>query len=413
MSLRKSLDFLTRNPAAYRLAPAPTARVHCVAQLRLKRQILNPDGSVAKDTDWQNNLILDQGLDGVFASSWARATEYGHIGTGTDPFFRDSGATTVSVASGTATASSGFFEAGDVGRLLKLDSGEEGYITGFTSTTIVAVSMVDAASSEATVWYVDRTALQTETKRTNSLRTSGGDNGTTYQTSPARQFVYKRSHLFAVEVGSVTYTEVGWGRVNSGALFSGVILSGGGDSLVAGQQYLLISELTMTPTPTESTTAPDVATGGWSTEGDICMESIGSFQSGGVQNFSSVGTTGTIFGENPAAPFEPSWIQNPAGIAITTDFTLTTPSSTSAQTGATQVNANTVTPASYSAGNFFRDCLFVWNVSTANTAWRGVGIGGGDSNRGLTVKFDSNQTKDNVHEVRATFRISAGRVLVN
>jgi hypothetical protein len=392
----------------------PIGQVHVGAYLRLKRMILNPDGSVAKETDWTKNLILDGGLDGINTQVWAAATTYCHAGSGTNPFSLDSGTTTASQSGTTVTASAAIFAAGDVGRLIKFDSGEEVYVVTFTDTTHVEVNVSQSvAASEFTIWYVNRTVLQTELKRTNTLRTSGGDNGTTYNAG-ARTFTHRRTHLFTAEVGAVTYQELGWGFTNVANLFSGVTLSGGGDSLTAGQQYLVISELTLTPTPVVATAQANVGSGGWDSSGNINIESIGSQQTNGRSIFSSLDATGTVFGLNPSCSLEIAFAVGVSDArAMLSDFTLTDPVTTSAVAFVgTTTAANSKTKGTYTNGNFFNDVTYAWNVSTANGDWRGVGIVTGDG-RCLTVKFTANQTKDNTHTVTAVFRISWGRVLVN
>lgn len=376
---------------------------HTLFQLRVTRVILNSDGTEFKRVERKKNLVLDQGLDNVAAYSYATLTRYCHRGTGTNPFIRDSGSVTFTVASGTVTASSNFFEAGDTGRLLKLDSGEEYYLT-YVSATQCTVTGADAAASEGTIYYVNRTTLQTETDRTLTCRTSAGDNERSYN-GTFRQFTYRRSHLFPAESGSITYQEIGWGPVNTTALFSGLVLSGGGDSLVAGQQYLVISELIITPTPTESTPAPDVGSGGWNTEGDINIESQTSIPS---RAFSTIDSSGAPTGTGVVEPYVPSEIA-----ALGATFTLVTPMGT-ADIGAP---AGTVWKAaslgSYAPSQFYIDKVATFGVSEANMTWHGVGHFAPSTNRILSLKFDTPQVKDDEHTVIVVFRFSWQRVLVN
>lgn len=384
--------------------------IHTTAFLRLRRMAINPDGSIAWERDWKRNLILDAGLDMVAVNRWAQCTAFCHIGTGTNPFQRDSGTTTISVSSLVATASAGYFEAADVGRLLKLDSGEEYYIASYTDTTHVnLVAGPDAAASEGTVWYVNRTVLQTEVKRTQTCRTSTGDNLTSYD-GVLRQFTHRRSHLFTAEVGAVTYREIGWGPADNTLLFSGLVLSGGGDALVAGQQYMVISELVFTPTPTISTPAPDIATGGWNSEGDICIETYGS----NLGEWAQVSTSGatTAPGASTAFTMEPADAAGFVSIwAINANFTLVSPMALTAQNAA-GANVTMGFVGSYAPASFTRVKGVVFGVSSANFAWYGCCIGT-NVHRVCTVKFDATQTKDNVHTVTVRFTQTWQRTLVN
>jgi hypothetical protein len=382
--------------------------IHTTAQLRVQRVILEADGSETSRTAFKKNLILDAGLDLVATTLWANETTYCHIGTGTNPFQRDSGAITISVTTLVATASAGFFEAGDVGRLLKLDSGEEYYISAFTDTTHVdLLAGADAAASEGTIWYVNRTVLQTEVKRTATVRTSSGDNGTAYDAT-FRTFTHRRTHLFTAEVGAVTYQEIGWGPTNTTALFSGLVLSGGGDSLVAGQQYMVISELILTPSPTTSVASPDVGSGGWNSEGDICIESKRSAS----QVFSTVDANGGGGGNAVCEPSTTGSINVNDITAFLSAFTITSPmGSTNLAIPSGSVN-NSYSLSSYSLGNYFREKSVTVAVATAVGTWYGVGLTS-QSFRTLSVLFDTPQVKDNTHTVTVRFRFSWGRTLIN
>lgn len=107
-------------------------------------------------------------------------------GTGTTPTYVDSGAVTVTIAAGTATASAGIFTAGMVGELLVTDDGTEQYITAFGTTTSVSVSGSNSAVAQLfTVWAVNQVGLATEVKRTNTYLTGAGNCGTTSNTGTA------------------------------------------------------------------------------------------------------------------------------------------------------------------------------------------------------------------------------------
>lgn len=384
------------------------------AHVRFRRMILNPDGSYAKRTKWAKNLILDSGLDSVGAREWCDCFEYAAVGTGTNPFVRDSGAVTFTATGGVVTASSNFFEdPNDENRVLHLDSGEVGYITTVNSATEAVWTGPDVAvGSEGSVEYVNRTSLQTEVKRTNTYRTSGGDNSSTWS-GASSTWTHQRTFLFSVEVGAVTYTEAGWSW-GSGAtpLFGGVVFSGGGDSLVAGQQYLIQVQLVITWAPTVATAAPDVGVGGWNTEGDIILGDVRQGGDGGG-NYSCSGVNSSG-GTNGTGPLEPGWTGTRVMRYGNASFSLpaTTNGQVSTPAGSTDVNCTT---QAYAPGTFTRTFTGLFSVSQANSQWFGVMLSrsasaGGGYSCVAAVLFDAAQgPKDNEHTVTVVWRYRWGR----
>ena len=383
------------------------------ARVQYRTGVRNPDGSTRWLRKWHKNLILDSGLNSVGARTWAESFTYGAIGTGTNPVERDSGATTFTAAAGTVTASAGFFEAGDVGRLLRLDTGEQGYITAFGSTTSVTWNGVDVGVGQpGTVYYVNRTALQTEVKRTNTYRTSSGDNGTTWNAVNA-EYTFARTYLFTAEVGAVTYREVGWSW-GSGAtsLFGMDILAGGGDSLVAGQQYLIQVNVIVRYSPATSTSAPDVGSGGWNTEGDIILADIrNGGDGGGPYPVSSVSSSG---GSSGGGSLEPGSSSQVPVYRVAVTFSLPAGPTEAQVTSPAASSTVDLTRATYTTGNFYRDLSATFSVSAGNGDWFGLVIGrttsgGAPYSVAAALKFDATQTKDNVHTVTVTFRFTWNR----
>lgn len=367
-------------------------------------RVRRPDGSVRTAQARKRNLILDQGLDLIASKHWGQAFAYAAAGTGTDPVKRDSGAITVSVSSGVATASAGFFEAADVGRLIKLDSGEEYYVTAYNSTTSVDVTGADASASECTIWYVDRTGLTAEVKRTNTYGPDSGDNGSTWA-SP--KWTLKRTFRFSAEVGSVTYNEVGWSdQSGSGANLFGMDIISGGVSLVASEQLEIVVELEVTLSPVTAQAYASSITG-WSQPGDFGITDcrIGRVNSDG----SSSG--GTLL--DPAV--------STSQFVICADTTAIRDAANSnddiagASATATQVN---FTGAAYTPGDYFRDFTADFTVNQANRSdlrsW-GIGTieGGGQWRRNAAVLVDASEEKTSDETLSITWRFSWGRTLTN
>lgn len=378
------------------------AEVKQYASVRFRRMILNPDGSIAKRTKWGRNLILDSGLNAVAGRSWPACFEYCAIGTGTNPFIRDSGTVTFTVAAGVVTASSSFFEAGDTGRLLHLDSGEKGYLTYSSATSATWTGVDVGVASEGTVEYVNRTSLQTEVKRTNTYRTSGGDNGSSWLGSPNFTWTHQRTFLFTAEVGAVTYREAGWSWGSGGTnLFGGVVFSGGGDSLSAGQQYLLQVQLIVRVSPTAAEPQSNVATGGWDVTGDFALRS--------VQGFQTVNSSGGTTGANDKG-LDPGEAYGTLKLATAT-FTLGSGPVNSNVASPTSVNDKSVSLESYTNGTFTRrkHANSVWSVSEANTTIYGLIYNTASGNMALAVLFDTPQVKDNEHTLQVYWRFTWDR----
>lgn len=389
----------------------PELKISQGARVRFRRAAINPDGSVSwfDRGHFTHNLILDSGLDSIAVRSWAESFTHAAVGTGTNPFERDSGSTTFTATAGAVVASAGFFAAGDVGRLLRLDSGEQGYITAFTDSQNVTWSGPDGGPSQGTIYYVNRTALQTETKRTSTYRTSSGDNGSTWNGTNG-EWTLQRTFLFSTESGSVTYREIGWSwGANPTALFGGAILPGAGDSLVAGQQYLVQMQLILRLSPTSPVAAPNVGSGGWNTEGDISIASVRM-----TDAFWDVASNGAAQGGGGSSlePFA-AGSTNQSAIALFTQsgYTLSSASNgiVTPPTGL-HVNNNNYTVDSYASGTFTRTKSYTFGISEANATHWGVCLFRNvAANVMLVVKFDAGQVKANTHTLTVRFRWTWGR----
>ncbi len=115
---------------------------HTAARGRVQCQVIDcKTKQVVREYPWQENLILDVGLDMIATGQWADCIGYGAVGTGNTPtkdlpdgFYTRSG-TTVTRESGTRD-----FIAGDVGKLLRFSDGTESKITVYTNATTVTVA---------------------------------------------------------------------------------------------------------------------------------------------------------------------------------------------------------------------------------------------------------------------------------
>lgn len=373
--------------------------VHTSACVRYQTRILNPDGSVASERAFKNNLILDQGLNNVAASSWSQLFQYCAVGTGTTPVKRDSGLTTFTRAGTTVTASANFFEAADVGRLFKFDSGAEMYVTAYTDPLNVTVGTSGTiAAAEGTVWYVNQTGLTAETARTQTQSGGATENKSTFSVNT---WTHQRQFLFPAVGAPVTYREIGWSHT-SGApnLFGRDIIPGARDSLSAGQQYQVIVTLILTISPSTITAAPEVGTGGMVTVGTINFQYIGS------RAFSTLYDT-NVRSLEPSATWDQSSVK-----AANATFTLNAGPSNWGGNISGGEGAN-LYPSAYSAGSFSRSRTGTFAVTQANYAIHGYIFQDDGGNGVLALKFTAPFTKDSLHTLSVVLTLTWGRTLVN
>lgn len=376
------------------------------AQVHYRVSVLGRTGRTVKKLARKKNLILDQGLDGIAERTWAQAFSVAVVGTGTTPVRRDSGAVDLSRAGSTVTASAGFFEAADVGRLLKFDSGEEMRVTVFTSATEVTVDTAGTISAgPGTVWYVNQTALAAETKRTNTYSSDIGANGSTFA---AATWTHKRTFIFAAEVGSVTYREVGWSHTTAVAanLFGRDLLAGAGVSLVAGQQLKVEVELSVIYSPAASTAWTNVITG-WAQDGahGIVASAVSIVESGGAS---------TTQGGGILEPGDGGTKR----IVLSTDSTaIPALISGSELVQAAVVEAISLAAGSYAAGTFAKNYSATFAVGQGNSAaLRTIAIGfnsAGQERVCYRVLLNAAETKDSSHTLALTITFNWGRVLTN
>jgi hypothetical protein len=361
--------------------------------------ILNPDGSVASHRKRKRNLILDQGLNLVATNAWCGCFNYCVVGTGTNPTKRKANPITFTRAATTVTASAGFFAPADVGRLLKLDSGEEMYITAYTSPTVVTVNISGAlAASAGTIWYVNDTGLQTESTRTSIYSTGAGECGTTFSVDT---YTNKRTFIFPAVGANVTYNEIGWSpNSGAGANLFGRDLIVGGDSLLTGQQYKVIVRLLLTISPVAITAAGDVGNNGFVTAGAFNHQFIGNA-------YSTINAAG-----NPVAgSLEPS-IAPCCGLMAAMALNAGVSNTVDVFSAAYTID---FTNGVYTAGNFYLDSNGTAPIASGVGSIAGFFFGnaGGGIFKCLGHLFTNPQTKDNIHTLTVTLRKSWGRVLVN
>lgn len=388
------------------------------------------NGKVIRDYGFQKNLILDNGMNNIATSEICELFEKCISGTGTTAQKVDSGSTTISKTGTTVTSSASFFASGDVGKLLKWDTGEEHRITSYTNATTVEVAASGTiASAQFTMWNVALTALAAVHADHSAYLTGTGNCETT---RIGATLTHRRTYDFPAEAGSVTINELGVSEDTGGSnLFSRVLLSVG-VALTSGQQLRVIYELDVTVSPT-TPTANTPSASGWpvapasTVDGDEQWQCL---QLSAVSD--STGATTTAGAElsgagGIGAAMEPFTTTS----GSTGSYCFISPSATAHNTfpgngpaRGTNASIKQLNHDSYSAGSFSRTKSATFAVGEANrTDFRSVGVGrynsgSGDDpfdadNQGLVFIFSEAQTKENTHTLTLVFTWTWSQTLTN
>lgn len=354
------------------------------------------------------NLALDQGLNNLMTTlAYASFNNVAVVGTGTTPTFVDSGVITATSAGTTVTSSAGIFTSGMTGWMIQFNSGEQRYIT-FTDTTHVTIdsSLTIGSPTLFTVYAVNQTGLDSESKRSHTFLTGSGNTGSS-DASGTR--TYKVTHDFSAEVSNQNYTELGWSNTQTVAanLNARSLVSGGTVTVLIGQQLRTVHQLSLTPGPLVSTPGTYSVTG-WpvapsiSVDGDYLIPIPlinGTYSSlDGNGNAFTSGLNEVGVGATP--------------VALGTSSTLPAPNNL--YVPGTAVGSDSSARLSYTTNSFFRDVESTFGLSTANrTDWRAIYTDNQVGSQGFCFVFDESQTKDNTHVLKIRIRYSVARVLTN
>lgn len=262
------------NPEA--LAATPRRLTHAfeanaAVKGRVQVHVYDPKKDrIIKTMPWQNNLVLDQGMNYYATNTWANLMNYCVAGTGTTPT-RDilDGTAGQSGTTVTLTGSTYSFSAGDVGKWIGWASG--GYqakITAYISATTVTVDRSQTVSTAtATLYRCNQTGLATEVKRTNTYPVytyTDGRGASASFASATNVLTLRRTYDFSAETGSVNYTEIGISPIATVAsnLFARILLAGA-VTVTSGQQLRVTYELAITVNGTSRPSQTLSSSTGW------------------------------------------------------------------------------------------------------------------------------------------------------
>lgn len=370
------------------------------------------NGKVVEERPWQNNLILDQGMDMIATMNWASAFAVCVAGTGNTVTVRSSNPITASQSGAAVVASQNFFSAQDVGRTLNFAGGLFGKIVGYTDAQNVTLNVSQSVgSSQFAVFYTEQVGLANEVKRHSTYLTGSGNCGTTRNGSI---FTMQRTYDFSAESQQTVYSELGWSNSGSAGnnLFSRVLLSST-VTVQIGQQLRVVYSLAVTISPTTTQSGTATVTG-WPVAPSTLMTGQYAIQFAGI---SSVDTSGNSTSWGGSGAGAAGSVNEPASSG--TLFLSTDTAAPGAFENNTTRQTNGVTKAfsllAYVSGNYYRDRSAVFAVGEANrNDWTSMGIGnGGGGAVGFVFVFTEPQTKANTNTLTLTFRSSWGRTLVN
>lgn len=363
-------------------------------KVRIKTQIADAKtGRIVKDNPVVENLVFDTGLNALALSTSnslgtvpANANKNCQVGSGTNANSFNNPAVTFTQALFVVTASAGFFTSNMVGGILKYGTGSGGaeyYITGFTSSTIVTVNTsATVAASQATVYMVQQTGLQTFLLQSALYQTNSGDCGSTILGST---ITHKRTFIFPVQGSPYTVNEIGWSPMSNASFCLGRVVLPTSDNVGTSNIYIVVISLVMTYGPSAPAAVGNVGTGSINTAGNAMVEwfSVATVNSSGSTN-------------QPSSASLDGGAQCRLAFASAT-YTQNSAIGSTPPAGVTSINVGTANWAYQAASIGIMNLSFLnGTITTTGQTVFGIYIDGVDFGRpDLDIKFTASQTLPN------------------
>jgi len=378
-------------------------------------------GEIVRQTDWFNNIILNNGMDEVAARFWGDLMVYGSVGTGTTATKLDSGVITATQVGSTVSASAPIFvtggaPSGDVGNMIKWDTGDERRITAFIDSQNVTVTPASpnansGAAGEFTIFRTNQTGLFGEVKRTNNYFTGLPNTGASRSGNVVR---FRRTFDHTAEVSNVQYTEggVSWASSGANTHFARVVFPIP-VTVLAGQLIRVVYELLLTLTPATPVALPSTVVGFVGGSGSESRQMVG------LATITPTGTTANAGIDNSQCSVEPSVGSSNQSVAwlASSSAALSAFAATPTDRSGSAIFSGQLTLVGYTALSFFRDKTITIGTSQGNsTQIRSIGIGSTSNGQyafpSYVLLLDSNQTKTSAQTLVLTFRFTWGRDLL-
>jgi hypothetical protein len=388
--------------------------------------------------EWKSegkNLILNQGMDNLYAMSVADQTAYGICGVGTRPNSIDGGSSQISQSgtvihlSDTSGAVKDFTSSFDaysntcqVGDVIAFANGSQSLIqtvtNGFNLTVTPSYTFVQSQSF--VVWKTSQIGLQSEISRSTSYLTGNGNCGSTFNNLGSGSIIHRRTYDFPNILQQMSYNEIGVGWTSSGAtkVFSRILINP--VIVFAGFRLRIVYDLQTQYTPTGSIFGA-ASIGGWPVSPATTTNGTQS-----VQKFlcSYIDTNGAS--QNTDAALDPYYLSSlPSYWSIwlsTNSSSLGTFGNAVDRTVGSYATsgANQGSLAAYSLLNFFCDktgTVLAGAAATDHVRSIGFGVEGSgknpanSTNQAFAFVFDQAQTILSTQTLSMTFRYVWSRTL--
>ncbi|MFT3870474.1 MAG: hypothetical protein QM715_18650 [Nibricoccus sp.] len=366
-------------------------------------------GKVIAKTPFRRHMLTDSFLNNCAAFPFLDCLGMPVLGESVSPtpVRRDSGSITFTQAANRITASSGFFQIGDVGRLFKWGVGSGGlevYITNFVSSTQVDVTASPdvAVAAVGTVWYVNTDALLNPIAGlTWGCLNNASENNTTYNTV-GNVCIITHNRVFYSSPFTVakTISEIGFTHPTAFVSLSDRDVVTPGVALGVGDQAKVTTQFIMNVTPCTSQAIANFATG-FDSSGNAKFEAFNN------DCFRTINAGGGIQGTANMEPDQPPTI----GVMLE-DFTL----QAFDPNGNVIAGTNFLKAASqiaYGAGSYYRDAKAVYAISEGNGTIYGFYLSPWYNRRQYTLKLTTPVVKNSTQVLEITARKSWSRVLTN
>lgn len=408
----------------------PNASIGQVARGKYKVLVIDTKTDKAVyESDWQSNLILNQGMEELVNRTWTACFTYGIAGTGTRANSVDSSTDTAAQSGTTVTKTGAILDFtgtdADVGDMIKWDSGQEARITSITGINSCEVTPSQTVpDGPFTIYHTAQVGLQIETKRSNTYLAGSGNCESSLS---GNTLISRRTYDFSIESGPVSYTEVGVGWSSSGSttVFSRILL-GSPVALDNLQKLRLVYQLEITVNPA-TPVYKTLPVGGWPVAPSTDTNGYEAIQLIGLSSVASNGQTSNwqLFCSSVLEPSTTLGGPNTGcSLAISPVSTALAAldSAVSRATNASYNSSITMTQAAYVPLSFYVDRTGTFDVAEGvRNDLRSVMMGYRNTSGGyypytassqcFTFLFDQNQTKTNTQTLSFTIRISWGRVL--